>query len=244
MSIVKIIFENNDFVVCDKPAMTLSTPDRFQTDRPCLGLALQDQLGMQIFPVHRLDFEVSGLIIYAKNAQAHKASQNWFAHKKIKKTYEALTMTQNFDHWPQNLPTVRDQINFQALKTFEWQMRIKRGKKRSFESPHGDLSITQAQMLESIEVVTLNKTQQNILRWRLNPITGRSHQLRLELSRHGFPIIQDTLYGGRSQLFFDFNSFWPYNGIALRATEIELDNQQADHFKLPTVIKTDATRQF
>ena len=237
MSIVNIIFENKDFVICDKPAHVLSTPDRFKTDRPCLGLELQKQLQLQIFPVHRLDFEVSGLIIYAKNAQAHKASQDWFSKKIIRKTYEALTCEQNFDHWPQNIPAARDLISFQPHKEFEWQMKIMRGKRRSFESVHGDLALTLAQMKELLSVYQKDEAKRNLIYWRLQPVTGRAHQLRLELSRHGFPILNDVLYGGVSFESSGLGAQWPNGGIALRSIEIQIQSSEADLFSLPKVIK-------
>ncbi|MEQ1724016.1 MAG: pseudouridine synthase, partial [Pseudobdellovibrio sp.] len=73
------VFKNNNFVVCNKEALVLSVRAREKSDmRDCLGLRLEIELGTQIFPVHRLDYEVSGLILYALNSISHKASQDWF----------------------------------------------------------------------------------------------------------------------------------------------------------------------
>lgn len=243
MSIVNIVFKNKDFVICDKPAYALSTPDRFKTDRPCLGLELQKQLQMQIFPVHRLDFEVSGLIIYAQNAKAHKASQDWFSKKIIRKTYEALTYEQNFDHWPQNVPAARELIHFHPHKDFEWQMKIIRGKRRSFESDHGDWAETIAQMKEMLSVCQNNEVKRNLIYWQLQPVTGRAHQLRLELSRHGFPILNDILYGGVSFASSGLSAEWPHDGIALRSIKIQIESSEADRFDLPDVISVDPLRR-
>lgn len=226
--LINIVFESSDFVVCDKPAHVLSTPDRFKSDRPCLGLELQKEKKLQIFPVHRLDYEVSGLIIYAKNANAHKISQNWFEKKMINKTYQALTLEQDFTHWPSNIPAVKEILSFETGKEFLWKMKMTRGKRRSFETEHGDPSETYAQMLER---------NQNRILWRLKPITGRAHQLRLELSRHGFPILGDSLYGSREELSFDL---WPHGGIALRAVEIEFNEEAAQNLRLPSKIKVNA----
>lgn len=90
---LKIIFENEHFVVVDKEPMVLTTPSRQGTadPRPCLGTALQAQLKSQIFPVHRLDFEVSGLVIYGKNSRAHSAANGWFEQKNVFKIYRAMT---------------------------------------------------------------------------------------------------------------------------------------------------------
>ena len=209
-SIIKVVFENENFIVCDKPSEVLSTPDRHSSDRPCLGLELQKKLNIQIYPVHRLDFEVSGIILYAKNKTAHKTSQDWFLKKFITKKYLALTHTQNFLHWPENVPTVRDQIVTQADQSFFWKTQIQRGKRRSFESTHGEWAETQAQVASA---------EMDLISWNLFPLTGKPHQLRLELSRRGFPILGDALYGSKVKITPDI---FQYGSIALRAVEIDL----------------------
>ena len=97
---ISVVFENENFIVCDKPPGVLSVPDRLgaKSERLCLGTEIERQKNIRIFPVHRLDFEVSGLIIYAKNKNAHKMSQEWFLKKQITKKYQALSFTQDFSH--------------------------------------------------------------------------------------------------------------------------------------------------
>ena len=216
---IQIVFQNKNFVVCNKPAQVLSVPAREKTDpRFCLGLELQKQLNTQVFPAHRLDFEVSGLIIYALNAQAHKASQNWFIKRQIRKLYRAQTSTQNFDHWPANIPTERAEVKTQAQAHYVWKTKILRGKKRSFESENGEWAETEATVLEQ---------NNNQVLWQLYPVTGKPHQLRLELSRRGFPIIGDSLYGSKMQ--------HSKAGIALEAYELDLSNVP-DRLGLPEKI--------
>ena len=56
---IHFVFKNNNFVVCNKEALVLSVPAREKSDlRDCLGLRLELELKTQIFPVHRLDYEV------------------------------------------------------------------------------------------------------------------------------------------------------------------------------------------
>lgn len=185
---IHIIFENQNFVVCDKPHGVLSTPSRFedQDSRACLGTALQEALGIQIYPIHRLDYEVSGLVMYAKTAEAHRQGNAWFEHKKVTKTYRALTTRQSYSHIPDNVKNPRTPLAPQVGQRFEWKARVLRGKRRSYESPQGKESLTLA--------VFQGYRQENLV-WDLNPVTGRSHQLRFDLSRHGFAILGDKLYG-------------------------------------------------
>lgn len=209
---IQIVFQNNFFVVCNKPAQVLSVPARDKADpRPCLGLELQQHLSKPVYPVHRLDYEVGGLILYALTKDSHRESQDWFQNKSIRKKYRAETPFQNFDHWPQNIATDRSVIALQVGSRFLWKTKILRGKRRSFESEHGDWAETEA-IVHAIVNVT-DQTAQKIL-WDLYPITGKPHQLRLELSRRGFPILGDTLYGSSSKR--------AEAGIALTAIEIHL----------------------
>lgn len=215
----KIIFQNENFILCDKPAQVLSVPAREKNDsRPCLGLQLQEKLKTQVFPVHRLDYEVSGLILYALNSLSHKESQKWFLNKKIHKKYAAITNLQNFSHWPESVKTDRVYIDAQKDQKFFWKTQILRGKKRSFESVQGEWAETQA-VIESID-------EKNV-HWKLLPVTGKPHQLRLELSRRGFPIQGDQLYGSKNP--------WIQPGIALRAYELDL-SEVRDTFGLPQLI--------
>lgn len=217
---IKVIFENENFVVCDKPALVLSVPAREKDDpRSCLGIDLQTKYRKPVFPVHRLDYEVSGLIIYALNSKAHKQAQDWFMNKTITKKYVATTSLQNFSHWPETIKTDRSTINVNAEGQFYWTTKIHRGKKRSFESEHGEWAETEA------VIASKNETS---LTWHLFPLTGKPHQLRLELSRRGFPIHGDKLYGSQVVI--------PQDGILLKAVALDLSNVN-NKLGLPTHIK-------
>lgn len=212
----KTIFQNENFIICDKAPEVLSVPAREKDDsRPCLGLELQNQLNTQVFPVHRLDYEVGGLIIYALNKKAHQQSQNWFLKKMIQKNYVAVTLKQDFSHWPENVNTDRSLLDLSSETEFVWKTQIQRGKRRSFESEYGEWAETKAKVS--------NKTQSSVT-WNLFPVTGKPHQLRLELSRRGFPILGDKLYGSKA--------IWKTPGIALKAYQLDLQGI-SDRMGLP-----------
>ncbi len=214
-----IIFQNENFIVCDKLPQVLSVPAREKDDsRPCLGLSLQRYLKTQVFPVHRLDYEVSGLILFAINSQSHKESQKWFLNRKINKKYEAVTKNQDFTHWPEKIATHRETFIIQKKDTYTWKTQILRGKKRSYESAHGEWSETLA---------TVDSLTDSQILWNLQPLTGKPHQLRLELSRRGFPILGDHLYGSKEN--------WKFPGIGLRAVELDMSDV-ADRLGLPEII--------
>lgn len=201
-----IVFENQDLVVVDKPHGWLTIPARFKDDpRKVLGLELKRQLGMRLFPVHRLDYEVGGLVIFAKTALAHKTAQRWFELGQIQKTYSALSLG-----------------NHAVSEWVEWKSLLVRGKKRTFEAKHGSLAITKARVVNI----------KTILQWELMPITGRPHQLRFEMHKHGFAVLGDRLYGGQE---------WkgrPDNAIALKAIKLDLSQIQiSERFDLPETVE-------
>ena len=202
---LKIVFQNEHAVIVDKPAQWLSIPGRSPDDkRPILGKLLEQKIAKKIYPVHRLDAEVSGLILYGVTPEFHKDASNLFENKTVQKTYQAITELRNFE------------LN----KTMTWTCKIFRGKKRSFEAAHGKESITKATVVEQ---------GKKFLDWRLQPITGRSHQLRFELARHDAPIVGDTLYGSKQT--------WTEPGIALRAIQIDFPEDFASRWSLATSVK-------
>jgi len=193
--------------------MILSVPGRMgeEDGRPVLGRLLEKDLGITLFPVHRLDFEVQGLIMYAKTPAAHRAGNSWFENKIVSKKYSALTLG----------PLLESGNEFKKGVPLEWKCRLLRGKKRAYESPHGKDSLTLATLVSI--------SDSGYFHWELSPVTGRSHQLRYELFRHGMPIIGDALYG--STVKFD------QDGIALRSFEIDFSRaKNREEFSLPEKI--------
>lgn len=199
---MKIFFENEFAIVVDKPAGWLTTPARDAKDpRLVLGRELQARVGAQIYPVHRLDFEVSGIVVFAKTGEAHREMQGWFERGEIRKTYVAWSSAAG---------------SFEGNEWMEWRSRLVRGKRRTFEAAHGKESVTRARRVGG---------RNGVFEWELMPLTGRPHQLRFEMSKHGVPILGDKLYGGAE---------WKREGrIALRAVKLDVSGVTANRFGLP-----------
>jgi len=175
---MKIVFQNQYFIALDKAPGQLAVPARSSEDpRPVLGLLLEQHLGKSIFPVHRLDAEVSGLILYALDKDSHREANRVFEERRVQKTYQAFSKGGDFAE----------------AASGTWKAQILRGKKRAFESPVGKSAITDYE---------IKKKYGSIYEWRLRPKTGRSHQLRWELYRHESPIIGDDLYGSNETWSF------------------------------------------
>lgn len=210
---ITIIERNDHFIFLDKAHGQLTTPARFSHDeRLSLGVLLQQEIGRQIYPVHRLDFEVSGVVMFALNEKAHSVSNQWFEKKLVVKQYEAVS----------SLPV---DFSLELGSQFEWSAHIVRGKKRSFIAPHGKKSETTAKLV--------NRSKK-YAHWTLSPITGRPHQLRVELSRHGFPILGDILYGGEK--------LDQENMILLRSLSLDFRNIEHQFLEnLPRIIKLESS---
>lgn len=211
---IPILFENRCVIVVDKPAGWLSVPSRIgdADERPCVGRVLQATQRQQLWPTHRLDQEVTGLLIFAKDAASHRVLNDAFANKTIHKTYRARS---------QGVTPGDAQLG----RTVQWECKLLRGKKRAYLHGAGKLSATRA---------TLLHVAPDVLEWELQPLTGRPHQLRVELSRRGCPIIGDVLYGARPAASFE-------PGIALRAVQIELTSELAAALEMPAMLRAPKT---
>lgn len=85
----QVLFIDQDILVINKPSGLRTIPDGYQPLLPCLAGLLRKEFG-QIFVVHRLDKDTSGVILFARNAAAHKHLNHQFETRKIVKTYHAI----------------------------------------------------------------------------------------------------------------------------------------------------------
>lgn len=201
----KVIYINEQICIVDKPSGYLSVPGRFKDNRPILGLELEAELASKIYPVHRLDYEVSGIMIYARTKEAHRQLNLAFEKQQVKKCYQALSQGGQFSEGDHG----------------EWRCHLLRGKKRTYEKPWGDLAITQFKLIK--------QWPQLFYEWRLFPQTGRSHQLRYELFRHGSPILGDQLYGSSVPWLSEASE-----SIALRALELRFEDSLLETLNIPS----------
>lgn len=164
-----VLYEDARLVAIDKPAGVPTIPDRFGSDS--VHGQLERARGEKLWVVHRLDREVGGVLLFARDPETHRALSLAFERHQIDKTYAALT-----DGAPA----------FPPGAAFRWENRLLRGKKRAYPSPHGKVAVTDA---------IYEGPHPSGLRWSLSPRTGRNHQLRVHLAQAGYPIVGDRLYG-------------------------------------------------
>ena len=90
--LIEILYEDDDLVIVNKPSGLLVIPDRFNPDLSSLNKILEKQLAQQIWVVHRLDRDTSGVVCFAKNEVAHKYMSALFQGHEIEKIYTALVI--------------------------------------------------------------------------------------------------------------------------------------------------------
>ena len=223
-----IIHEDKQIVVVNKPAGLVVHPGIGNKSGTLLnGLQYYQEKLSQIDSarpgvIHRLDKETSGVIIFAKTDEAHYFISNQFAERKVKKKYLSLVFGNVTCNGEVEGKIMRDPKNRLAFK-----MDISKGKHSMSE-------------YEICEEFNLPITFLNVF-----PSTGRTHQIRVHLASKGFPIINDTLYGGGKNKMKSYNEkFIPdfkkiFNNIkriALHASEIEFchpDNKQIVKYEAP-----------
>jgi len=87
---IDILYSDEDIVVINKPSGMLSIPDRFEASKENLSVLLKTHFNGDIFVVHRIDRETSGILCFARTADAHKHLNNQFLLHKVDKTYYAF----------------------------------------------------------------------------------------------------------------------------------------------------------
>lgn len=170
-----IIFENDDFLVLNKPAGLLSIPDRMQTQISLKDMLLE-KYG-QIFTVHRLDKETSGIILFAKNETAHLQLSTLFEKRGIQKFYLGLV------HGPvlETAGSIHEAIMEHPAKNGSMCVHAK-----------GKAAHTDYWCLEKFRSFSW-------LSYQIH--TGRTHQVRVHSAHIGHPIVADKLYGADKALY-------------------------------------------
>ena len=168
---IDILHEDETLLFVNKPADLLSVPGRGENLSDCLISRLHSKYS-DVLLVHRLDVATSGVMVFARTAEAQRHLGLQFEKRYTEKTYEALVAGSPPESGHVNLPLRAD-----------WPERPRQ--MVCFE--HGKTAQT--------NWIKINKNQ-NSSRVSLHPITGRSHQLRVHMWAIGHPILGDRIYAG------------------------------------------------
>jgi 23S rRNA pseudouridine955/2504/2580 synthase/23S rRNA pseudouridine1911/1915/1917 synthase len=172
----EIIWEDDHFLVLNKRAGVLSIPDRYHDDKVNLFSLLVHYRDM-IYPLHRLDKETSGIMIYAKDEEAHKRMSEMFEDRKIYKEYAALIT----------------RTPLEQKGTIETNLAASLQKKDQIVvSKKGKHAVTEYEVVESFKDYSLCKIVIH---------SGRQHQIRVHMAHIGHPLAVDKKYGYKTEIF-------------------------------------------
>ena len=182
---IEIIYEDSDIIVVNKPKGMVVHPANGNPDGTLVNAIMaicKDSLsgiGGEIRPgiVHRIDKDTSGLLIVAKNDNAHVKMSEQIKNHEVKKTYIALVR----GVFKENEATIDMPIG-----------RSTSDRKKMAVNKNGKNAITHIKVLKRFDKYTLLK---------VNIETGRTHQIRVHLSHIGYPIVGDYTYSNGKNEF-------------------------------------------
>ncbi len=177
-----IIYENKNLIAINKPHGLLVHRSNIAKDATRFAVQiLRDQIGQQVYPVHRLDRKTAGVLLFAKSKAANRQMQGLFMERKVKKQYQAIV---------RGFTPPQGEIDY-ALKA----------------SPEDTAKPAQSQFttLQHFEI-PISSGKHPTSRYSLvqvQPLTGRFHQIRKHFAHIFHPIIGDRPHGCNKQ-----NRFW------------------------------------
>ncbi len=172
-----ILYEDDQLVLVNKPPLLLSIPDRFTPEKPNLYHLLQQQFG-NIYIVHRLDRETSGLLCFAKTEAAHKSLSQQFEKRTVEKVYWVLC------EGVFSSGEGRIDLGIAPHPTKNGEM---------VTSEKGKSALTTYRVLETFRSFSLVEAQIH---------TGRTHQIRVHFKAIGHPLAVDPIYNPNREALY------------------------------------------
>ena len=182
---MEILFSDRNIAVCVKPVGLDSESD--------VPAALKEALGGEIFPIHRLDKNVGGVMVYARTKQAAASLSKAVQEGSMVKEYVALVhgMPPESGDWEDLLWKDSKKNKVFVVK------RMRGGVKKA-----------------RLEFTRMSAGETSLVHIRLH--TGRSHQIRVQFSSRGFPLVGDHKYGSKdaatAPMLFSCRIMFPYKG--------------------------------
>lgn len=198
---VTICHADEDLVAVDKAPGDAVIPARGEPAEGSLLRRLETQLGARLWVVHRIDRQTSGVVVFARSAEAHRGLSRAFEQRRVEKEYVAFTAG----------------VPEPAAGRIELALHAaRRGKSRPAHA--GEAASQQASTEYRVERI-FRRPGLEAARVGLRPSTGRHHQLRVHLRAQGTPILFDPLYGRGATGPF---AAAPCRRLALHASRLRL----------------------
>ena len=217
---IKVVFENENFIVINKPSGLVVNRSQTVKDTATLQDYLNENIELESDDdlesefnkrngiVHRLDKDTSGIILVAKNDKYFTYLQSLFKERKIKKEYVAVVLGQvNEERFEIDAPIGRDPKS-------RFRFAIVRGEKES------------QTYFERIKLIS--ESENNYTSLKCFPKTGRTHQIRVHLAAYGFPILGDKTYSSArdSELYENLG----INRLMLHSKSVTFNDMNNEEF--------------
>jgi RluA family pseudouridine synthase len=176
---IRIIHEDAELLVVDKPAGLAVLPEGWDKEAPCLLHLLEGQHG-KLWVVHRLDKVTSGVLVFARTAEAHRALNRAFELHQVNKVYHAIVV--GAPGWEQH--TARHPL----------RVNVGHAHRTAVDDGRGKPSQTSFRVLERFSDACLLEAV---------PHSGRTHQVRAHAAALGLPLLGDRLYGAPKTVLID-----------------------------------------
>jgi RluA family pseudouridine synthase len=166
-----ILYLDEHILVIDKPAGLPVLPDGWEQDAPYLVKMLEEKYG-RIFIVHRLDKITSGVMVFARDAETHRALNLQFERHEAEKVYHAIV---------EGNPKWNDKVT-----KFPLRANVGHKHRTMVDDKNGKPSETRFSILKQYPLAALVEAK---------PMTGRTHQIRVHAYALGHSLLGDMLYG-------------------------------------------------
>lgn len=171
----KILFKNENFIVVDKPHFIPVTPGGRYVRESLLARLKHHYQIEEISPIHRLDRETAGIVMFTCNKDVRGAYQNLFQKREVDKTYEAIaSVPKDLNQFP-----LTHKSHIEKSEPF---FIMKEAEDCSEDEFNSETHISIAEI------------KGDLARYTLKPVTGKQHQLRVHLMSLGIPILHDPFY--------------------------------------------------
>lgn len=198
---IPVLYFDDDLVAVDKPSGLPVVPAAGSSPGDCVRARLEAQVGQDLWVVHRLDRDTSGVLVFARTPDAHRRLCGLFESRTVRKAYAAFTA---------GIPEPEAGRIDLALHA------ARRGRMRPCAPGEAGLASATAYLV----VRAWRHGDATAALVRLHPETGRHHQIRVHLRSTGTPVLFDGIYG-RATLAGDWRR-GPCRALALHAERLEL----------------------
>ena len=191
----QIIFQDDHLVVADKPHFMPVTPGG-QYVQQSLLVQLKQQLNLpELSPIHRIDRETAGLVMFSVRAQDRDAYQALFRLRQVEKTYEAIAGVPESSPLRLEFPLTHKSMMVEDAQFFRMR-ELADDEMQNGEPFNSETWMDCVERLDGLDsaMQTITPSTPALARYVLKPITGQRHQLRVHMNALGLPLVGDQFY--------------------------------------------------